>query len=149
MAMAKHIRKKINEIFGLDFKDMKQNLVKIMNDEIKTTSEIPLEQNIVKIMNHEIIATFEIPLDLLLNCIKPIFKEAEEHLTQSDYPNSSRENNKYINHFNKTVVAAMRLVMAGERLAIIDRTTNELQIRLRKQLKLLKIKVSKVLGEIF
>mmetsp|Transcript_20002 Transcript_20002/g.20064 ORF Transcript_20002/g.20064 Transcript_20002/m.20064 type:complete len:132 (+) Transcript_20002:1423-1818(+) len=131
--MAKHLKEKINKIFELDFMKMNENIKK----------------NLVKIMNGEILATFDISLDLLSDCIKPIFKEAEKYLIQSEPSSSDTESSKYINCFKNTVVTAMKVAMSGERLPIIDRTTNELRIRLNMQLKSLENKISKVIGNMF
>eukprot|EP00358_Blepharisma_japonicum_P007333 CAMPEP_0202943934 /NCGR_PEP_ID=MMETSP1395-20130829/4567_1 /ASSEMBLY_ACC=CAM_ASM_000871 /TAXON_ID=5961 /ORGANISM="Blepharisma japonicum, Strain Stock R1072" /LENGTH=107 /DNA_ID=CAMNT_0049642077 /DNA_START=1416 /DNA_END=1736 /DNA_ORIENTATION=+ len=107
-----------------------------------------MRENISKVMKEEMISTFEVPLDLLYRCIKPIFKEVEMHLYQSA-PNLNRDSmqnsDEYIEIFCRKVVIEMGSVMAGQTLNI-DHTTDAMKIKLNDQLEKLKIKIEKVLG---
>jgi len=128
--MGKYLRKKISDLFEPDFINMRENISKVMKEEM--------------------ISTFEVPLDLLYRCIKPIFKEVEMHLYQSA-PNLNRDSmqnsDEYIEIFCRKVVIEMGSVMAGQTLNI-DHTTDAMKIKLNDQLEKLKIKIEKVLGQI-
>ncbi|CAG9333358.1 unnamed protein product [Blepharisma stoltei] len=128
--MGKDLRKKIKDFFAPDFINMRKSISKVMNEEM--------------------ISTFEVPLNLLYQCIQPIFNEVEKNLIQSApnlHHNSMQDSDGYIEFFCRKVVIEMGTVMAGQKLNI-DHTTEAMRIKLNEQLEKLKTRIAIVLGEI-